>query len=164
MNNKSKKKKSTVNKKAKKKEDLSTPEDSDAMSFQESDNDILTVQDLLEYSKLSEESELEDEVGKVPFYKIKINHTHVIVEYEQEYFPGLVKQRKGQRLEVSTMNMCAGVNGLNWKWPEVEDKIWYFKSQIEEIIQPPQLVSATSSRLSGVYFVPEMEKYKKNNM
>lgn len=44
--------------------------------------------------------------------------------YEEEYFPGMVKQRKGRptKLEVSTMNMCAGANGLNWKWPEVEDK------------------------------------------
>lgn len=123
------------NKLGKKKEYESTSEDSDPMSFQESDNDIKTVQDLIDFSNRSQESEYEDEVGKIPVYKIKVNQSYVIVEYEEEYFPGMVKQRKCRptKLEVSTMNMCAGANGLNWKWPEVEDKIWYFKSQVQEI-------------------------------
>lgn len=44
-----------------------------AMSFQESDDDIKTVQDLIDFSNRSEESEYEVEVGKIPFYKIKVN-------------------------------------------------------------------------------------------
>lgn len=70
------------------------------------------MQDLIDFSNRSEESEYEDEVGKIPFYKIKVNQSYVIVEYEEGYFPGMVKQRKGRptKLEVSTMNMCAGTN------------------------------------------------------
>ena len=68
----------------------------------------------------------------------------MIVDYGKQYFLGLVK--RGKKYEV-TMAMC-GPQGLNWKWPEKEDKIWYFHEQIKEIINTPELVSATSSRLS----------------
>ena len=57
---------------------------------------------------------------------IRINHSYVIIEYEKEFFPGLVIYRNGKNYEVSTMATCTP-QGLNWKWPEKDDKIWKSK-------------------------------------
>lgn len=46
-------------------------------------------------------------------YKLRPNSTYVIVEYEGEYFPGLVKNKKYRKAEVSVMPMSL----KNWKWP-----------------------------------------------
>lgn len=76
-----------------------------------------------------------------------------------EYFPGIVKGIKNEKFEVplSTLTMC-GTQGLVWKWPDPQDKIWYHEKDVKEIIKPPKLISATTSRSSGVYNVPEIEK------
>uniref|UniRef100_A0A8D8TA83 Uncharacterized protein n=1 Tax=Cacopsylla melanoneura TaxID=428564 RepID=A0A8D8TA83_9HEMI len=93
------------------------------------------------------------------YCKIRPNKTFVIVEYEQEYFPGIVKNKKNTKVEVSNMVMSL----TNWKWPDKEDRLWYHSAQIKEIIKDPELVTATSSR-SAIYAVPEIEKFRSKSV
>lgn len=82
----------------------------------------------------------------------------VIVNYEEEYFPGQIKDlrenenKTGNEYQVTVMIM-SGPNG--WRWPEIEDKIWYVESQMVERIIPP---TTTNSR--GVCTVPAIFKYR----
>lgn len=86
-------------------------------------------------------------------------HDFVIVTYEGEYFPGQVKNIRentdcgvGMEYLVSAMTM-SGPNG--WRWPTVEDVIWYDKCSVLEKIPPP---SVTNSR--GVCTVQSIDKYR----
>lgn len=167
-NDESKKKKEAKKKLSKKmqEDEEETPtEDEDEMSLHDSDESINNFEDLIKYTlsqKSDSESEAENNTNAF-LDKVKVNKTFVIVEYEKEFFPGIVTQRKGKKFEVSTLSMC-NVQGLNWKWPVPEDKIWYLAENIKEIIEAPKLLSATSSRSSGVYSVPELDKYRKFNI
>lgn len=134
-------------------EEETPTEDEDEMSLHDSDESINNCEDLIKYrptlsQKSDSESEAENNTNAF-LDKVKVNKTFVIVEYEKEFFPGIVTQRKGNKFEVSTLSMC-NVQGLNWKWPVPEDKIWYLAENIKEIIEAPKLLSAISSRSSGV--------------
>lgn len=156
-----KKKQSAPKKRSRKQvEDEETSTDDD-ISLHDSDG-IDTLDDFIKYTESQKsDSDCEGESNRnLNFTKIKTNQTYVIVEYEMEYFPGIVKGIKNGKFEVSTLTMC-GTQGLQWKWPDPEDKIWYNEKDVKEIIEPPKLISATSPRSSGVYNVPEIEKYRK---
>ncbi|CAI6351500.1 unnamed protein product [Macrosiphum euphorbiae] len=75
----------------------------------------------------------------------------VIVEYEEEYFPGEIMKKKANEYQVRVMCM----SGLNWKWPEKEDICWYKKEYVMQSIMPPKLVNARK-----IYAVPEINNYK----
>lgn len=79
---------------------------------------------------------------------------YVIVEYEGEFYPGVVKAKILDQIEVSSMSM-SGPNA--WKWPEKEDRIWYHNAMVKEKIAAP---SITASRGCGVYSIPEILKYR----
>lgn len=121
-----------------------TSEEFDEPVFMDSDDDL----DLETFSDL-ENSEEE---------KFKADD-FVIVFYEGEFFPGQIIQKRendeqtGQEYQVSVMAM-SGPTG--WRWPEVEDKIWYTEGQVLEKITPP---SVTNSR--GICSVPAIQKYRK---
>lgn len=83
-------------------------------------------------------------------FTLKINE-YVIVNYEQEKFPGVVKEIKKGSALVSTM----AVSGINkWKWPFTEDKMWYENKDVLETIQPPKQINNR-----GIFHVPEIIKY-----
>ena len=82
--------------------------------------------------------------------KIKIND-YVIVQYEEEFFPGLVLNTKGSAALFKVLLM----SGSGWKWPRVEDKLWYNSADILEKISPPKYDSKQQ-----IYKVEEIEKYR----
>ena len=59
----------------------------------------------------------------------------VIVKYEDEEFPGEVTCIEDTDVEVNVMHRSANV----WKWPRPEDKIFYSKTQVVRVINPPSV-------------------------
>uniref|UniRef100_A0A6P7GK51 Uncharacterized protein LOC114343657 n=1 Tax=Diabrotica virgifera virgifera TaxID=50390 RepID=A0A6P7GK51_DIAVI len=51
---------------------------------------------------------------------------HVIVKYDDKYYPGIILKSDPEGAEVRTMVSA----GINWKWPVKEDIIYYFKEVI----------------------------------
>ncbi|KAJ2949894.1 hypothetical protein O0L34_g11214 [Tuta absoluta] len=79
------------------------------------------------------------------------NGDYVIIKYEGEYFPGIIKNVRGGMFEISTMTFSVG---STFRWPEKEDKIWYQETDIVEAISKPVL-----SNKRGFYTIGEMKKY-----
>uniref|UniRef100_A0A1Y1LYQ2 HTH CENPB-type domain-containing protein n=1 Tax=Photinus pyralis TaxID=7054 RepID=A0A1Y1LYQ2_PHOPY len=77
---------------------------------------------------------------------------HVIVKYEEQYYPGIVLKHDPEGAEVRTM-VSAGVQ--SWKWPTKEDVLYYFMDSIICNIHNPKLKNNR-----GHYSVPEMNKYE----
>lgn len=85
--------------------------------------------------------------------KMKIDvGSYVIFTYEEEYFVGLVKSTREDKVLISSMTM----SGRGWKWPEKEDKLWYDVSEIKEVIPLPKKINNR-----GVFNVPQIKNYKK---
>lgn len=80
------------------------------------------------------------------------NGDYVIIKYEGEYFPGIIKDVSGNMYEISTMTFSIG---NTFEWPEKEDKIWYQESDIVEAISKPVLCNKR-----GFYTSEEMKKYQ----
>lgn len=78
--------------------------------------------------------------------------SYVIVLYEGEYFPGIVKSIDKQGKEVSTM-VLSGPN-TTFKWPDKDDKLWYANDKIVDKINAP-----VSINNRGSFKVVEMAKY-----
>lgn len=75
----------------------------------------------------------------------------VIVQYEGEYFPGVVKKSEHDCKEVSVMVLSTP---NTFKWPEKPDTTWYTNEDIIEKINPPRPINQR-----GSYKVAEMAKY-----
>lgn len=80
-------------------------------------------------------------------------NSYVIVEYEEEYFPGVVLEKRDDGANVKVM-MIAGPN--TWKWPEKDDILFYLNEEIIDVINPPELKNAR-----GHYYVPEIINIRK---
>lgn len=76
----------------------------------------------------------------------------VIVQYEGEYFPGVVNDTNLTSALVSVMTM----SGSGWKWPNEDDEIWYKFNDVMQLIKPPEV-----SNSRGICLVPEISKYRK---
>lgn len=76
---------------------------------------------------------------------------YVIIMYEGEYFPGIIKKAEGKQYEVSTMVLS---KGNTFRWPETPDQIWYDEKSIVEFIKEPQQINKR-----GFFKVEEMNKY-----
>ena len=57
----------------------------------------------------------------------------VVVKYEVEDFPGEVTRIENSDVEVNVMHRSANA----WKWPKLQDKIYYSRDKIMWIINPP---------------------------
>lgn len=57
----------------------------------------------------------------------------VVVSYESTHYPGCITQIIREEIEVSVMHRAEG----HFKWPKVEDKIFYSKQNILKKISPP---------------------------
>ena len=77
---------------------------------------------------------------------LKVND-YVIVEYEGELFPGIVCVKNSTGAEISVMQR----SGVNWKWPKLNDQIFYDNLDIKMIINKPKEVSKR-----GAFSVPEL--------
>lgn len=79
---------------------------------------------------------------------------YVIIEYEGEYFPGVVKKvkKKMRMYEVSATAMY----GVGWKWPEIKDVLWYPTSSIIRTIIKPSLVNAKEN----IFCIPEITEVR----
>ena len=58
----------------------------------------------------------------------------VVVKYEDEEFPGEVCIENSE-FEVNVMHKSANA----WKWPRLEDKIFYSRDKIVRVINPPSV-------------------------
>ena len=101
------------------------------------DEDVLGVEGDVSHA----DSDVVDEIQEMV--------THIIVNYEGSFFPGLVTRVKKKGIEVS----CLVKSGLNhWKWPEVRDICVYDRKDIVQVIKPPAILNSR-----GIMEVPEME-------
>lgn len=75
----------------------------------------------------------------------------VIVEYERQYYPGVVVKTSLNECEVRVMTKT---ETELWKWPKQVDQIWYKNEDILDKIEAPILSSE-----NGNYIVPEIKKY-----
>ncbi|KAK9878374.1 hypothetical protein WA026_021682 [Henosepilachna vigintioctopunctata] len=82
------------------------------------------------------------------------NGDFVVVEYEGEYFPGIVIEKVDDNLKVKTMTM----SGNFWKWPDKDDILVYDMSEIKCKIESPALISSR-----GTYDVPKINELRKKN-
>lgn len=78
--------------------------------------------------------------------------SYVIVQYEGQFFPGIVIENVDKGLKVKSMMM----SGHLWKWPEKDDILIYESSDVICKIQSPTLVSNR-----GFYNVPEINNLHK---
>lgn len=79
---------------------------------------------------------------------------YVIIQYEGEFFPGIVLKTKDSEYEVKTMTM----SGKYWKWPKKDDILWYTKDDTLKIC-PPSIIDN-----KGNYEVPEIVLIKKKKL
>ena len=76
----------------------------------------------------------------------------VIFVYEGEYFPGAVVAVNIDDVLISSMAMSGPGK---WKFPEKEDRLWYSKSDICEVIKNP----IATNRSGRSYIVEELKTY-----
>ena len=120
--------------------------DDDVVDDDDGDDDVDEEDDLQAGSSGSS--------GAVDVTKLVENYSHVIVRYEGEFYPGMVKDLKKRDVVVQCM-VPAGVG--QWKWPEYPDVCAYLPSDIVEVIQSPSMVNSR-----GIYIVEEMNNYWSN--
>lgn len=77
---------------------------------------------------------------------------YVIVDYEEEFFPGVVTKVTDKGAKVKVMSMV----GNNWRWPDIDDVLFYPFEDIKCRIKDPQLLNSR-----GIYHVPEIFKFRK---
>ena len=77
-------------------------------------------------------------------------NTHVIVKYENNFYPGKITKIVDDGYFVSTMTKTLN----HWKWPEKIDEICYKNDEIVRIIDAPQKINSR-----GVFSVSEMLEY-----
>lgn len=78
----------------------------------------------------------------------------VVVQYDAEYFPGIVIENVENNLKVKTMTM----SGNFWKWPEKDDILIYDMKDVICKIESPALVSNR-----GTYDVPKINQLRKQS-
>lgn len=85
-------------------------------------------------------------------YQYKIRD-YVVVEYDGNYYPGIINQTREGEYEISVM-WPSGDD--KFKWPTKADVLWYKQKQLKEVISTPQFLEDSLS-----YLIPEMKKYYK---
>ncbi|KAJ8956840.1 hypothetical protein NQ318_014254 [Aromia moschata] len=80
---------------------------------------------------------------------------YVIVKYDGHYYPGQIKDIHDEQYHISAMLP----SGSDWKWPVLEDIMWYQK---DDVIMTIGIPIAKNKR--GAMTVPEMEQYLLNFM
>ena len=103
----------------------------------------------------NEELEKEEELDSLPADELESEISvgdFVIVEYEEELFPGRVDASFNGEAEVSVMVK----SGNFWRWPRVKDQIHYRWPSVQQKIMPPEPVNNR-----GCFRVPELESHWK---
>lgn len=144
----------STNKKIQKKQEAST-----SSSISDSD-EIVSLASSFEAESLenisgSEDNSTSGTIQEIPstFEKQTVpkKGDHVIVKYEQNYYPGVVTELTEEGAVVSAMQK----SNQTWKWPEKKDEIQYKQEEIVEIIKNPVMKSSR-----GFFDVPEIKKYE----
>nr|XP_023016694.1 uncharacterized protein LOC111505919 isoform X2 [Leptinotarsa decemlineata] len=76
---------------------------------------------------------------------------YVLDMYENQVFPGQVKEVAVHTVLISAMEKCGG----NWKWPRKPDAIWYFYDDIKRKTDKPCQISKRE-----IFKVPELPQLK----
>jgi DDE superfamily endonuclease/helix-turn-helix, Psq domain len=99
---------------------------------------------LLESSDYDWETEMEsmNEKEEIPFCAkvkpiIKQIDTYVVVQYEKNYYPGVIEDLDEEGAYVSAMTKSL----KNWKWPIIKDLIFYKWDKIIGSINPPKMLN-----------------------
>ena len=74
----------------------------------------------------------------------------VVVNYDENFYPGTVTGTKKSGAEVNAMVS----SGSNWKWPKQEDKLFYYLRDIVMVISDPVPIGKR-----GIFRVVEMDKF-----
>lgn len=114
------------------------------VSYAESDQSPYSPQ-------LSERSDTDMVAIEIPGTNVQKNEVsagdYVLVMYENQLYPGQVKEVAEHRVLISAMEKCGG----NWKWPRKPDAIWYFYDDITQKIDKPCQISKRE-----IFKVPEL--------
>ena len=76
----------------------------------------------------------------------------VIIIYDTKFYPGQIKQINSREKTFLVSSMVQ--SGLNFKWPEKEDILWYSLDQVVSKIEKPRQINSR-----GSFHVPEMSAY-----
>jgi hypothetical protein len=76
---------------------------------------------------------------------------YVVLKYEAKLYPGKVMIVKKEGAEVSSMVP----SGSNWKWPNLNDQIFYYHDDITGVIAWPTQIGKR-----GIYRVLEMSCFQ----
>ncbi|KAI5722693.1 hypothetical protein M8J76_012165 [Diaphorina citri] len=83
-----------------------------------------------------------------------IDGDYVVVTYNGKKFPGQVIETVDNDDKVKVKHMTqAGMD--SWRWPEIEDILWYDMDEILKIISPP-----TPINKRGLFSVPQISMYQ----
>lgn len=113
---------------------------------------ISNVQEKLIKEKAEVQEEQEKDIVQLTFEDQKNleKNTHVIVNYENNFYPGVITKISDDGYFISTMTKALN----HWKWPEKIDEICYKNDEIVKIISAPQKINSR-----GVFSVPEMVEF-----
>ncbi|KAG5874564.1 hypothetical protein JTB14_036056 [Gonioctena quinquepunctata] len=75
-------------------------------------------------------------------------YDYVIIIYENKYFPGQVIDTDKTKFFIKALERI----GIHWRWPTIEDVIWYEEDEIVSRISTPRLINKR-----GFYSVPEIK-------
>ncbi|KAG5876659.1 hypothetical protein JTB14_029391 [Gonioctena quinquepunctata] len=96
-------------------------------------------------SDKAKDEQIESECKKDSGYQ---KYDYVIIIYENKYFPGQVIDRDKTKFFIKAMERI----GIHWRWPTIEDVIWYEEDEIVSRISAPRLINKR-----GFYSVPEIK-------
>ncbi|KAG5891860.1 hypothetical protein JTB14_032910 [Gonioctena quinquepunctata] len=102
-------------------------------------------EDITMNSDKAKDEQVESECKKDSGYQ---KYDYVIIIYENKYFPGQVIDRDKTKLFIKAMERI----GIHWRWPTIEDVIWYGEDEIISRISAPRLINKR-----GFYSVPEIK-------
>ncbi|CAH1111539.1 unnamed protein product [Psylliodes chrysocephalus] len=74
-----------------------------------------------------------EDKGDINSKENKIGH-HVIVKYDNSFYPGKIIEKYISKYLISVM-VSSSIN--KWRWPVNKDEIWYDKEEITQIIPEP---------------------------
>ncbi|KAG5869309.1 hypothetical protein JTB14_029054 [Gonioctena quinquepunctata] len=100
---------------------------------------------LIKNMKTAKDEQVESECKKDSGYQ---KDDYVIIIYENKYFRGQVIDRDKTKFFIKAMERI----GIHWRWPTIEDVIWYEEDKIVSCISAPRLINKR-----GFYSVPEIK-------
>lgn len=130
-------------------EDVDSPEEI-SLCQDSSDDDYETFRaKQLEAANVDDDNEILEQPGVRPITK-EVGY-FVIINYNDNYYPGVIENFNEEGATVSAMTKTPKDN---WKWPSQKDELFYSWKDIVGGINPPKLLNKR-----GFFVVPEMDQF-----